>query len=428
MTKLLNGLLSLSLSLTLVITGYVSVSYAQDQDQNLKPTDEKLLETAKKNPDLAKTKIQINIGDNNKVIEISGVSESDVIVDKDNTQTKEVLSTTTTGEVSNETTTNSEANTTTNTETTTNNNTEINNENNAEGNSKILNKFEPVKIETKSENVIDPKTDQVNEVSADQNGDSTQTTQSEDVKPEVAEEAPIIVIVPKPVAETEKKEEDTVTEIKPEDEKNEEKEDHQVVEGVLNEPTHEVKPEAEHAVAQQPLSKFSLRGTFGFGKFSNFEDITSKYSLGFAVAYDLNDIYSLEFQYIFSQYEDNFDYDFFTQLNTSGYVFDQHELAIILNYKVLPMNGFDISLRGGFNHTSRSAYNNFTGETNTAQGGSAILGAKADVKIARNLSLVGILDYNVSLRSSGYNEVSSPLFLVGGENFWQMNFGLKYQF
>ncbi len=198
--------------------------------------------------------------------------------------------------------------------------------------------------------------------------------------------------------------------------------------GDVTEVIDNTKPIVVDKIIEKKSSRFSVRGQFGFGTFTTIDDIYTNYSLGFAVGYDLTKDLNLEFQYSWSEYEDFYNYDYYTQSLISGYVFDQQDFGFLLNYKFVQHISYNVYARGGINFTSRSAYNYFTGYTNSSSGISALIGIGTDIRIDKNFFIVGIIDYNLSLSDSGYNNVSSPLFLAGGEDFVQFNLGLKFKF
>jgi outer membrane protein W len=173
-------------------------------------------------------------------------------------------------------------------------------------------------------------------------------------------------------------------------------------------------------------SPFSIRGFYNFGKFTSISDISSNYSLGMSLGYDLNPDMRIDFQYAFSKYEDTYDYSYSALV--SGYKFDQHDFAVILNYKIIKDQDFNIYARGGLNYSYRKAYDFYSGYTNSSNSLGAVLGVGADYKVAKNLAITSNLDYILSLTSSGGNDIASPLYLVENENFLNISFGLKFEF
>lgn len=197
----------------------------------------------------------------------------------------------------------------------------------------------------------------------------------------------------------------------------------------VEDPNHEVVAEDKKEVTpEEDSSRFSARGMFGFGKFTTIDDIKTSFAFGFAVGYRFKPRYTVEFQYLRSEFEDTYNYNYYTTYNISGYKLFQNDMGVILNYNLVPRHDYNIYLRGGFNIITRSAHNDFTGETNKSNAFGSVFGIGADYKIGKNLAIAGQVDYNLSLSSSGYNHVSSPLFLVNDENFMNINVGLKYKF
>lgn len=176
------------------------------------------------------------------------------------------------------------------------------------------------------------------------------------------------------------------------------------------------------------LNRYYVRGTYGFSDYTSIEDITSNYSLGIAFGYNLRPNYSIEFQYIFTEYEDTYNYNYYESLNTSGYIVDQNDYSLIFNFKLMNRIDYNFFLRGGFTYSYRTSYNWISGFTNSANAFGAVFGLGGDIRVARNLFITGILDYNLNLSTSGYDYYTSPLYLVNGENFISFNFGLTYQF
>ncbi len=189
--------------------------------------------------------------------------------------------------------------------------------------------------------------------------------------------------------------------------------------------TAEEKPAIQSKIISKP-TQYSVRGGFGFGTFTSIEDISSKFSFGFAVGYDVDPVMNIEFQYIFSEYEDSYNYNY--GASVSGYNFDQSDFGLILNYKIIPNHDYNLILRGGLNYVYRSAHNSYTGDTNNSNSFGVIFGIAGDYRVSKNLFITSQLDYNTSLTSSGYNSTSSPLFLVADESYMTLNFGLKFLF
>ncbi len=205
-------------------------------------------------------------------------------------------------------------------------------------------------------------------------------------------------------------------------------------EPILDKPVTEIAPDPkldvkEVIVAKHILIKpYSIRGTLGYGMFTSIDDISTNYSFGFAFGYDLNHKMNIEFQYAFSEFEDNYDYGSYSGSAISGYKFNQNDFSALFNYKLISNRDFTIYSIGGLNYASRSAENSFTGGTNSSNSFSAVFGLGTDIKINHDLFFTANFNYNLNLTGSGYNQTSSPLYLADSEDYIIFNFGLKYKF
>ncbi|MCO5113280.1 MAG: porin family protein [Bdellovibrionaceae bacterium] len=155
--------------------------------------------------------------------------------------------------------------------------------------------------------------------------------------------------------------------------------------------------------------------------------MNSTFSFGFAFGYDLNPRLNIELQYIFTEFEDTYNYGYYGGYGYDA-KFDQNDLAVILNYKVLPAGPVRLLLRGGLNYSYRSVRDSYWGDTDSSTSILALIGLGAEVKIIPNLYVTGVLDYNLNLDNSGLSYDPSPLDLVSGENYTNFNVGLKYKF
>lgn len=173
--------------------------------------------------------------------------------------------------------------------------------------------------------------------------------------------------------------------------------------------------------------RFSVRSAIGYGSFTTISDINSTYSFGFGLGYDITRRLNVELQYIFSEFEDTYNYGY-----GGGYAYDskfgQNDIAVILNYKVLPKGPFKINLRGGLNYSYRSVRDSYWGYSDSSNALAAIIGIGADFHIANGIFITGNIDYNLNLNDSGYSYEPSPLDLVAGENYVNFNIGVKFKF
>lgn len=258
-------------------------------------------------------------------------------------------------------------------------------------------------IKTSSpEIVVEPKTEKVEVTSEPKviiEPVKTDTT-VKDVEPAVKEEVTPVIIISEPVKES-------------------------FEEPIAKPVTEIVKESVKHKSQTVP---FSIRGSLGYGLFTSIDDISTNYSFGFAIGHELNNKLSVEFQYIFSEFEDNYNYSSYYGIPISGYKFSQNDFAALLNYKLISNHDFSIYAIGGLNYALRKADNSFTGDTNSANSFSAVFGLGTDIKINKDLSFNANFNYNLNLTSSGYNQISSPLYLASGEDYVIFNFGLKYKF
>lgn len=174
------------------------------------------------------------------------------------------------------------------------------------------------------------------------------------------------------------------------------------------------------------LKRFSLRGVLGYGTYTTIADINSDYSLGFSFGFDINDRLTLEAQYIFTDFVDNYIYSYYGSDNQ----FNQTDFAAIMNYKILPQGFFQIMLRGGLNYSYRTARDSYWGFSTNSENLLLLLGVAADIRLTPNMYLTGNMDYYLSLtgthRNSGYY-TPNVLHLVNGQNYTNFSVGVKFK-
>lgn len=183
---------------------------------------------------------------------------------------------------------------------------------------------------------------------------------------------------------------------------------------------------SESAIFGAP--KFSVKGTLGYGKYTTISDVDANYSFGLSLGYDLNDFLTLELQYIFTEYQDTYNFGYYGYGSTYEGKFNQNDLGLILNYNVLSLDAVKLMARGGLNFSHRS-HRDYYGYSESASAFLVMIGGGLDIRLLENLYFTSHIDYNLNISGSKQSYGGGSLLdLVAGESYANYNLGLKFKF